>query len=259
MIGTTGEDNIHPDDLERLMTSIGEQIEGDAEAAAGRVPPAARRRIVGVARGDRADDAARARAATASIVTARDVGERRRAEARATRGRGSLPRRVRVVADRHRLRGPRREAHLGQPGAGRDRRRSRRLELDGTQFQELSTRRRARARDREDRAASRRRDRLVREREALRAPRRSYRLGSAARVAGPRRGGRTGPAAGAGRGHHRPQGTGARPRSRRRTRQPHRALEPEGLPPDRGRPLGRSQIAMPRLPCSSPTSTASST
>ncbi len=79
MIGTTGETNIHPDDLERLMTSIGDQISGDAEAQ----PVEYRQRH---ADGSWAWLEATARmmppeyGSESVLVTARDVGERRRAE-----------------------------------------------------------------------------------------------------------------------------------------------------------------------------------
>ena len=79
MIGTTGEANIHPDDLEHLMTSIGEQIGGDAEAQ----PVEYRQRH---ADGSWAWLEATARmmppeyGSDSVLVTARDVGERRRAE-----------------------------------------------------------------------------------------------------------------------------------------------------------------------------------
>ncbi len=79
MIGTTGEYNIHPDDLEHLMTSIGAQIADDADVK----PIEYRQRH---ADGSWAWLEATARmmppeyGSDSVIVTARDVGERRRAE-----------------------------------------------------------------------------------------------------------------------------------------------------------------------------------
>jgi diguanylate cyclase (GGDEF)-like protein/PAS domain S-box-containing protein len=79
MIGTTGEDNIHPGDLERLMTSIGEQIGNDTD-----VKPVEYR--LRRAEGSWAWLAATARLMPPEygcdrfLVTARDVGERWRIE-----------------------------------------------------------------------------------------------------------------------------------------------------------------------------------